>query len=514
MAVIFHSNTKRIAKNTIFLYIRMLLIMAVTLYTSRVVLDKLGISDYGTYNVVGGIVSMLGFLNNAMSNAVQRYLSFEIGKKNEIRVNHIFNVSMIAHINIALFFLIVMEIAGVWYLNNFLNVHPSRLDAAHWVLQCSIVTTVFSIMQVPYTAIIISKEKMGIYAYISIIEVTLKLLAVYFLSIADIDRLKLYAVLMMVVQIFILMINRIYCIKKYKEANFKIVNDIPLLKEILGFASWNVLGEIAWVFTGQGVNMILNVFFGPVVNAARGIAEQVNGAVSKFVSNFQVALNPQIIKTYAAEDWEETMRLVYRGTRFSYYLVFALSLPLIIEMETILNIWLRKVPEYSVIFCQLILVNSMIMSISNLLSQIARAYGKIRNYQIVVSVILAFNFPLSYLFLKLGASPVATVVVNMAIQFVLIFVRLFLTKKMITYRFMEFLRQIFIPIAKVSIMAIFLPVILKFYLPNNRISFLMILSVSCVSVLLSAYVLGMNKHEQALIRGFASNVYKKIIIKR
>lgn len=255
-------NNKRIAKNTLLLYFRMLLLMAVTLYTSRVVLDKLGITDYGIYNVVGGIVSMLGFLTGAMGNAVQRYLSFEIGKGNKQRVNHIFNISLLAHAIISIIVFIIMEIAGVWYLNTYMNIPMDRLDAANWVLQCSILTTIFTIMQVPYNAIIIAKEQMGIYAYISILEVVLKLAVVYLLVIGHFDRLKLYSVLIMIVTISILMVYRIYCIKKYDEAKFRFVKDTKTLKEMIGFASWNMLGEIAWAFTGQGVNIILNIFSG------------------------------------------------------------------------------------------------------------------------------------------------------------------------------------------------------------------------------------------------------------
>lgn len=253
-------NNKRIAKNTLLLYIRMLFMMLVSLYTSRVVLEKLGVTDYGIYNVVGGIVGMLGFLTSSMSNAVQRYLSFEIGLGNADKVNRIFNVSLMAHYAIAAIVFAIMEIAGVWYLNNYINIPADRLDAANWVLQCSIFTTVFTIVQVPYNAIIIAKEQMGIYAYISILEVVLKLAVVYSLVIGHIDRLKLYSILIMIVTISVLMIYRIYCIRKYKEAKFKFIKDVKTFKEIIGFAGWNMFGEIAWVFTGQGVNIILNLF--------------------------------------------------------------------------------------------------------------------------------------------------------------------------------------------------------------------------------------------------------------
>lgn len=315
-------NNKRIAKNTLLLYFRMLLMMVVTLFTSRVVLDKLGVTDYGIYNVVGGIVAMLGFLNGSMSLAVQRYLSFEIGKRNEDGVMRVFNTSLLAHTGIALFVLVVMEIAGVWYLNNHMNIPAARMEAANLVLQCSILTTLFTIVQVPYNAIIIAKEEMGIYAYISILEVFLKLLVAYLLSIGNFDKLELYSVLIMVVTIGIVMIYRFYCTAKYKETSFRFIKDWGLLRQLVEFACWNMVGELAWILTGQGVNIILNSFLGPVVNAAKGISDQVTGAVNRFVLNFQTALKPQLVKNYASDQLDVMKKLLYRGTRFSYYSSF------------------------------------------------------------------------------------------------------------------------------------------------------------------------------------------------
>ena len=503
-------NNKRIAKNTLLLYFRMLLMMFVTLFTSRVVLDKLGVTDYGIYNVVGGIVAMLGFLNGSMSNAVQRYLSFEIGKKNDEGVNRIFNVSLLAHAGIAIFVLVVMEIVGVWYLNTHMNIPADRMDAANWVLQCSIFTTLFSIVQVPYNAIIISKEQMGIYAYISILEVVLKLLVVYMLSIGNFDKLKLYSVLIMVVTIGIMMIYRFYCAKKYNEAKFHFVKDWNLLRQIIGFASWNMLGELAWVFTGQGVNIILNSFFGPVVNAARGLAEQVNGAVNRFVANFQTAVNPQLIKNYASEQLDEMKKLLYRSTRFSYYLLFALSLPLILKMDYVLHLWLKDVPDYTTGFCQLVLVCSLVSTLSNLLAQVARAYGKIRNYQIVVSLFLFMNFPLSYLVLKMGFSPLSTMGVNIGIQTTLLFVRLRLTGKMIQMTYMNFIKNVLVQVVVVTLVAIIIPLIICMILDETFIGFVVVCLVAFISVCLSTYILGMNANERQYISSVIAKVIQKV----
>lgn len=503
-------NNKRIAKNTLLLYFRMLLMMFVTLFTSRVVFDKLGVTDYGIYNVVGGVVAMLGFLNSSMSNAVQRYLSFEIGKNNEAGVNRIFNVSLFAHAGIAVFVFVVMEIVGVWYLNTHMNIPAERMDAANWVLQCSIFTTLFTIVQVPYNAIIISKEQMGIYAYISILEVVLKLLVVYMLAIGNFDKLKLYSVLIMVVTIGIMMIYRFYCTRKYKEAKFKFIKDWNLLKQIVGFASWNMLGELAWVFTGQGVNIILNSFFGPVVNAARGLAEQVNGAVNRFVANFQTAVNPQLIKNYASDQLGEMKTLLFRSTRFSYYLLLALSLPIILKMDFILHLWLKEVPDYTTGFCQLVLVSSLVSTLSNLLAQVARAYGKIRNYQIIVSIFLFLNFPLSYIVLKFGGSPLSTMFVNIGINAMLLFVRLRLTNRMIQMTYGSFIRNVLFPVIIVTAVALVIPLTIYFMLDNSIISFIIVCLVSFVSVGVSTYALGMNANERLYILAAISKIITKI----
>lgn len=500
------NNNKRIAKNTLLLYFRMLLMMVVTLYTSREVLDKLGVVDYGIYNVVGGIVGMLGFINASMTNAVQRFLSFEIGKGNKEQVNRVFNVSLMVHFCIAIIVFVIIEIVGVWYLNTYMNIPTDRLNAANWVLQCSILTTIFSIIQVPYNAIIISKEQMGIFAYISILEVTLKLAIVYLLNIGHFDKLKLYSVLVMLVTIFILCLYRIYCTKKYSEAKFKIIKDIKTFKEIVSFAGWNMLEELAWVFSGQGVNILINFFWGPAANAARGLAIQVNNAVSHFVSNFQVAVNPQLIKTYAMGELDEMKKLLFRTIRFSFYIMFILSMPLIINMKYILQIWLKDVPEYSTTFCQLALINSLVGTITNPFSQVARAYGKIRKYQIWVSIILFANFPLSYLALKVGALPYVTMGISILVQILLIFARFYLTKHMICLSTNDFFNSVIYPVGKVVIFSIFVPCLCFVKLSKSWQSSLIITIITLVFTFLFVLSFGVSKEE----RNYIMSIVKKL----
>ena len=490
----------------------MLSMMAISLYTNRIVLDKLGITDFGIYNVVGGIVVMLGFLSGCMGNSVQRFLSFELGKNNIEQVNKVFNVSLLVHCVIAIVILMAMECGGLWYLNTQMNIPSERMDAANWVFQCSLLTIMFTIIQTPYNAIIVSKEQMSIYAYISILEVILKLAVVYVLSIGSFDRLKLYSVLVMLITIGILIIYRLYCVKQFEEARFRFVTDWKLFKELISFSGWNMLSEIAWTFTGPGVNIILNSFFGPAINAAKGLAEQVNGAVSRFVTNFQTAVNPQLIKMYAADEWDEMKKLLFRSTRFSFYLMFALSLPLILKMDYILHLWLKEVPEYTTIFCQLTLVCSLASVLSTLLPKVAWANGNIRNYQIIVSFVLFLNFPLSYIALKLGASPYATSFVGIGIQLMLVFVRLVLVGKMIDMSISQFITNVLKPIAFVCIISIVIPICLNILTDNAFVGFIVVSLVSIFSVCMTSYYIGMDAKERMYVRSAANKLRNRILI--
>lgn len=488
----------------------MLLIMVVTLYTSRVVLATLGIEDFGIFNAVGGIVAMMGFLNNSMANAVQRFLSFEIGKRNSEKVGTLFNVSFQAHIAIAIFVFIIMEIGGVWFLNHKMNIPTDRMSAAHWVLQSSIVVSIISIIQVPYNALIIAKEQMNIYAYVSVVEVFLKLGVVYLLLLSSYDKLIVYSILYMIVTIIVIALYVVYCKRKYKESKLYFVKDMKSLRDLTGFASWNMLGEIAWIFTGQGVNILLNIFFGPVVNAARGVAYQIEGAVMKFVHSFQVAMNPQIIKTYAANLHEQTISLVYMGTRFSYYLILILSMPLYFEIDYILSIWLEEVPPMTSDFCRLILICALVQACSNLFATVAKAYGKIRNYQLIISVILMCNFPLSYLMLHQGFSPLSTVGVAILIQAVCLLARLLLMKGMIAFSIREFLFRVLLPLLIVTFMSSIVPYIISRTMSTGLSRFFYNLIATEVVLVVIIYSLGLHQNERHFLHKAIRNIKNKL----
>ena len=375
---------KRMAKNAGLLYFRMLLTMAVTLYTSRVILQTLGVEDFGIYNVVAGFVTMLGFLHGAMSSATQRFLAFELGKPGDRDVRGIFSMSLNIHIAIALFVLILGETIGLWFLKTQMTIPIDRIIAAEWVFHLALLSFMVTIVSVPYNALIIAHEQMSIFALVSIIDVILKLLIVFMLGWFGMDKLILYGLLSLTVVFIVFMIYRSYCKNKFVESKFRLYWDKKLFNTMLSYTGWNLWGNIAGVMSGQGVNVLLNIFFGPSVNAARAIAMQVSGALNSFVQNIQVAINPQIIKSYAAQDMAYMHQLVCYGAKYNFFLLLLLSLPVLNNIELILPIWLGVVPESTSIFAKLVICSILIDSLSPPLMTAAQATGHIKLYQFIV----------------------------------------------------------------------------------------------------------------------------------
>lgn len=399
------SDNKRIAKNTVFLYIRMLFVMLVNLYTSRIILKNLGIEDYGIYNVVGGIVTMFTFLNGSLGAATSRYITFELGRKNFGRLSSVFNVALIIHICIAFIIVLLSETVGLWFFYEKMIIPAGRLDAAFWVYQISILTCFLSLTQVPYNATIIAHENMRIYAWVGIGEVIGKLVIVYLLLISPVDRLVFYALLLCILQISVMLFYRIFCNRNYPESKIRICRDKSLYREMFGYAGSDLIGNISVLAQGQGLNILLNMFFGPAVNAARGIAYQVQGAVTQFSNNFMTAVKPQIIKLYAEGKTDDMMRLVNKSSCFSYYLMWIITFPIFLECDYILTLWLGKYPEHTVDFLRLILVLCLIQTLKTPRTTVFHATGHIKLTNIIVGSILCAVFPLAYLFLKLGYSP-------------------------------------------------------------------------------------------------------------
>lgn len=493
-----HDN-QRIAKNTLLLSFRMVVLMVVTLYTSRVVLNQLGVVDFGVYNVVGGIVAMLSFLNSSMTNAVQRFFSYAIGEADSEKLNRYFNVSLVAHVLISIIVVVLAELLGIWYLHNFINIPIERIETSNWVFQFSLLSSVFTILTVPYNSMIIAKERMGVYAYLSVFDAILRLGIAYILTVTVWDKLKVYSVMMAIVPLVVLVFYYIYCRRNFKECRIRRNGNWTTLREITGFASWNVFGEISWLLTDQGVNLLINYFCGPAINAARAIGTQVNMAVYRFVQNFQVAVNPQIIKLYAAEDIDAMKKLVFQASRFSFFLLLTLSLPFLFTMETILGIWLKEVPAKTDIFCRLFLVCTLVQTIPNLLAQVARAYGKIRKYTMMISTIMFFIFPLSFIVLYLGSSPEMTVVIAIIAQIILIFIRMYLIKGMIGMGYMEFTKEMIWPSLKVTVLSVVIPLLFSLFMYKSLFTSFVLICVSISSTLIVSFYVGMTSSEQKYI---------------
>ncbi|WP_417315554.1 lipopolysaccharide biosynthesis protein [Cycloclasticus pugetii] len=446
MSVAESKNTKykRMAKNAGMLYFRMLLTMGVTLYTSRVVLQALGIDDFGIYHVVAGFVTMLGFLNSAMASATQRFLAFELGKPGDKDMPGIFSMSMNIHMLIALFVLILGETVGLWFVRTQMTIPADRLFAAEWVFHLTLLSFMLTIISVPYNALIIANERMSVFAWVSIIDVTLKLLIVFMLGWFGVDKLILYGLLTLLVVIVVFITYRTYCNCKFKDSRFRLYWEPKLFKIMLSYTGWNLWGNVAAVMSGQGVNVLLNIFFGPTVNAGRAIAMQVSGALNNFVQNIQMAVNPQIIKSYAEQNMDYMHRLVCYGAKYNFFVLFVLSIPVLINTELILETWLGTVPEHTSIFLKLIIVNILIDSISAPLMTSAQATGRIRLYQSVVGSILLLNVPLSYLLLKLGSEPHIVIFAGIFSSILAFLARLVILKKLTSLPVKLFLQEVVI----------------------------------------------------------------------
>lgn len=444
-------NTKRIAKNTLMLYGRMLLMMAIGLYTSRVILNALGISDLGLYNVAGGVVSMFAFLNGTLSSGTQRFLTFEIGSGNQVKLKHVFESAMTLHALLAIIIIILSETIGLWYLYNKLNIADGRFTAAMWCFQLSVLTMAISVIQIPFNAAIIAHERMSVYAYMSIYDAVTKLLGAYIIQITPFDRVISYSVIITLFTITSILIYNTYCRKKFHECSFTFGFDKDIFKDMLNFSGWNTIGCLAATGQSTGVNLVINFFCGTVVNGARGIAYQASGWVTRFVDNFQMALNPQIVKYYASGDVKSMANLAINGAQFSSYLVLFLGIPLFIDIEWIINLWLGECPEYVPVFLRIVLVESLFKAIGNPTVTCMHATGQMKWLNIVVGSILLLILPVSILLFKLGCSVEVVVAANVIPWMIVVPVRLLLLKHYCDFPYWRFMGQAF---AKVLLLAI------------------------------------------------------------
>ena len=503
-------SNKRIAKNTLMLYLRMFLTMAISLYTSRVVLSTLGIEDYGTYNVVGGIVVMFTFINGAMSTATMRYITFELGRGNIERLKTVFRTSIQVFVILAFIIVLLSETIGLWFLYHKLTIAPDRMTAALWVFQISIIDCVLRMIVIPFNAEVISHEKMSTFAYLSILDVTLKLIIVYLLQVIPFDKLIIYALLMFAVSIIHISIYLIYCFKHFPEINFQFRLDKPLLKEMTSFAGWGLFGNLAGVLYNQGLNMLLNIFFGPVVNAARGVALQVQGTVQSFIVNFQMALNPQITKSYAKGNLDRMHTLIFTSSKFSFFLLFILALPITIEANQILGVWLKEVPNHSVSFIRLLFSIALIETLANPLVISNQATGKVKKYQIVVGGIQLLIVPIAYIVLKLGGNPESVYLVQFVIMLCAQIARIFMIKPLIQLPLKKYFNEV---IVRVLIVAITAPIIPLFIYFNTHVmsttNFFMVCLFSVISVFISIYLIGITQNERQMILSYLQKRIKR-----
>ncbi len=508
------SGNKRIAKNTILLYIRMFFVMCIQLYTSRVVLQALGVEDYGIYNVVGGIVTMFAFLNAAMNSSTQRYITFYLGKGDKKELQEVFSNCMFIHAMLAVVIIILSETVGLWFLYNKMVIPTERMDAAFWVFHMSIITTVVLIFSTPYNATIIAYEKMSAFAYISIFEVILKLLTAFILLFSKLDNLVLYSVLTVIAQLIIRFIYVHYCNRHFSITEIVYKFNKQLFRSMTSFIGWNVWGGLSNVLYGQGLNILLNMFFGPVINAARGIAVQVQSVVQQFSFNLQTAINPQITKSYAIGELESMRNLVYRCSRYTFFLLLIISLPIFLETSLLLQLWLTTVPEWTVAFTRIMLCIIMVDSVAAPFMTSSAATGNVKLYQTVIGGTMLLIVPVSYLFLKMGYHPSAVFFVHLAFCLITFVLRLIILRPMIQLSIREYLIVALWPCFKSGALAVIIPTLLYILLPNNLTNGLLVLLSSVIFSVIAVYLLGITHSERAFINQKTSLVFNFIKNKR
>lgn len=501
------SNNKLIAKNTMYLYFRTILIMIVSLYMSRVVLQTLGVEDYGVYNAVGGVVTMFAVISGALSNAISRYITYGLGKYDEDRLNTIFCTGLNIQIIISIIIVILCELIGVWFLNYKMNIPPERLVAANWVLQCSLLTFVINLISVPYNACIIAHEHMNAYAYISIADALLKLSVAFLIIIAPYDKLIVYSLLLVVVSLIVRIIYGIYCGRHFKETRYKLVYDKPLFREMLSFAGWNFFTNGASIINSQGVTILINVYFGVILNTARGIATQVESAIGQFVNSFTTAVNPQITKTYAQDEKERMFSLICKGAKFSYILLLFMVVPIMIETNYILKLWLGTVPDHASLFVRLALVGSMVTILGCTGYTACMATGNIKKYAIWLTSIGSLVFIATWILYFVGFPVESTYYAYIVVYILVQIARLIIMKELLNFPIKLFMKEVIIRIIPPTLFA-FVPFVLVLIMDESLLRLLLVIVSSVIWVSLLVYIFSLTTNERELIKN------KLIAIKR
>lgn len=497
------SNNKTIAKNTAFLYIRMMFTMVISLYTSRIILKNIGVQDYGIYQAVGGIVGFLSFINGALSTGSSRFLTFALGEGDNEKLKRTFSTTLIVHIILAIIIAGLAEIIGLWFIENKLVIPPDRINASIYTFHISVITALLTLTQVPYNASIIAHERMSIYAYVSVAEVSLKLAIVYLLKIGNFDKLIFYATLLFAVQAGLMIFYRIYCSRHFEECHFNFIFDKSIFKKIARFSGWSLFSNASIALNSQGILILLNMFFNPAIVAARAISIQVNMAANQFISNFRTAINPQIVKRYAAKDYEGSKKLLLSSTKYSYYMMLILALPICLSADQLLHIWLGVIPEYTTIFLQIIIVQSLFQVFDTSFYTALYAKGQLRENAILSPLFGFISFPIVYLLFKAGFSPIALSWASLISYSILgILIKPLLLVKIVNYKCNDII-NVFISCLKVSLAAIPIPMIIYLGIetitPNIWIQFISIVIISAFSVAISSWMIGIDKDTRAKI---------------
>ena len=486
-------NNKRIAKNTVYLYFRMMVTVLVSLYTSRVILETLGVSDFGVYNVMGGIIGMLGYVNSLLAGGTSRFLTIGLGKNDLPRLKMIFTTSFTLCLASAILILVLGETIGLWFVNTQLNIEPSRMEAANWVYQCALFSSALTVVQTVFTASIISHEKMSIYAYMSILDVVFKLGIVFMLLWFDFDKLKLYALLMFIVNTVVFIVYYLYCKLNFKEICTRIALNKELFKEMFSYSSWNMIGGFSGVLNNYGINILLNIFFGTIVNASRGVALQVNNLVQQFYSNFQMASQPQIMKYYAQGKISEMSHLIVNNSKYCSLILLCPIIPIFIYVDKLLYIWLGQVPEYCSSFVRITLIYTFLCSIDAPIGMGIHAVGKMKLPNCTTAIVNFMNFPIVYLVIKLGANPIVSYCFTLTALPINICIDLFILKKYTGFPVTDFVRKALIPIAYIAIIGAVLPIAISYFLPDTIIMTILKCVISAIYVAIVIFFLGLSE---------------------
>lgn len=509
----YNTDNKRLAKNTAYMYLRMGISMIVSLYTSRIVLQVLGIEDYGLYNVIGGIIAMFTFLNNAMVNTTSRFITVRLAKNNIIESTRIFNMALLIHAFIAVIILLLGETVGLWYLHNRLVIPEGREFAAEWLYQLSIVTCLLSIIGVPFNSSIIAHEKMNAFALIQILDVFLKLAIVIVLKYAPFDKLIFYATLLACVSLLNFILYFAYCRHSFTEVRFKYYWNNSIFKEMMGFAGWALVGNFSYLFYTQGINLMLNAFCGPAVNAARGIAVQVESVVKQFANNVQVSINPQILKSYATNEMQRMHSLVCASSRYCFYLLFFISLPIMLEADTLIGLWLGTVPDHTVSFIRFILAVVLLDAFINPMFTANLATGKLKQYYIpVFSLSFSFMF-ITYFAIKFSRIPESVFVCYFVLNIVGVLIRIFIMNRQIQLSPSTYLKKVIFPVSLVTLISLIPPYLSHIMIENVWSRLFVTIFVCFLSVSAVIYFIGISAAERQYVKTFVKNKLSSRFVK-